>query len=119
DPSNRLAGTKATSLERTIRERDEAARPRPAIQQLRDRARAASIEPILNPASRDPLNIRFTNASLRDVLNFIATATGISISYDRDVTDRPTTIQLDGVTLEQALNQIMTISQLSYKIQTE
>ena len=53
------------------------------------------------------------------MLNFIGSATGISISYDRDVTDRPTTIQLDGVTLEQALNQIMTISQLSYKIQTE
>jgi general secretion pathway protein D len=119
DPSNRLALSKKSALERTIRERDEAARPKPAIQQLRDRARASSVEPILNPASREPLNIRFTNASLRDVLNFIANATGISVTYDRDVTDRPTTIQLDGVTLEQALNQIMTISQLSYKIQTE
>jgi general secretion pathway protein D len=119
DASNRVAGTKVANLERAIRERDEAARPKPAIQHLRDQARAAAAEPILNPASREPLNIRFNNASLRDVLNFIGNATGINITYDRDVVDRPTTIQLDGVTLEQALNQIMTIGQLSYKIQTE
>src|SRR5262249_14354942 len=30
--------------------------------------------------------------------------------------DRATTVQLDGVTLEQALNQLMTMNQLSYKV---
>ena len=57
------------------------------------------------------------NAQVRDVLGFIANATGINITYDRDVTDgRPISIQLDGVTLEQALNQIMTMAQLAYKV---
>lgn len=119
DPSNRLALTKVATIERTLRERVEAVRPKPAIQQMRERALAAAASPLLNPASREPLNLRFNNASLRDVLNFIGNATGISISYDREVTDRPMTIQLDGVTLEQALNQIMTINQLSYKVQSE
>ena len=119
DPSNRLAGQKVAALDRTIRERAEAARPAPAIQQLRERARAASPEPILNPASREPLNIRFNNASLRDILNFIGNATGINITYDREVVDRPATVQLDGVTLEQALNQILGTNQLSYKVQSE
>ena len=51
------------------------------------------------------------------MLGFIANATGINITYDRDVADgRPISIQLDGVTLEQALNQIMTMAQLSYKV---
>ena len=83
------------------------------------RARAASAEPILNPASREPLNLRFTNASLRDILNFIASATGINITYDRDVTRPPATVQLDGVTLEQALKQILSVNQLSYKVLSE
>ncbi len=119
DPSNRQAAAKVGALDQIIRERVEALRPRPAIEGMRARARAASAEPILNPASREPLNLRFNNASLRDILNFIAGATGINVTYDRDVTDRPATVQLDGVTLEQALQQILTVNQLSYKVLSE
>ena len=116
DPSNRVATAKVAELDRTIRERVEASRPKPPIVAMRERARAASAEPMLNPASRDPLNIHFNNTNLKDILTFVANYTGINITYDRDVTDRPTTVQLDGVTLEQALNQIMTMNQLSYKV---
>jgi len=119
DPSNRLAVSKSAELERTIRDRIEASRPKPAIQEMRERARQATAEPVLNPASREPLRLNFPNTSLRDILNFIANATGINITYDRDVQDRLVTINLDGVTLEQALNQIMTMNQLSYKVLSE
>lgn len=116
DPSNRQAAAKVGELDRVIRERVEAARPKPPIQQMRERARAAAAEPILNPASRDPLNVRFNNASLRDILNFVASTTGINIMYDRDFADRPATVQLDGVTLETALNQILAVNGYTYKI---
>jgi general secretion pathway protein D len=116
DPSNRLASAKVATLDRMIRERIESSRPTPAIQQLRERARAASAEPILNPASREPLVVRFNNASLRDVLSAISGMTGINVTYDREVQDRAITVSLEGVTLEQALNQIMTMNQLSYKV---
>ncbi|PYR28839.1 MAG: hypothetical protein DMF98_01745 [Acidobacteria bacterium] len=116
DPSNRLASAKVAALDRMIRDRIESSRPAPAIQALRERARAASPEPILNPASREPLVVRFNNASLKDVLSAVSGLTGINITYDRDVQDRAITVQLDGVTLEQALNQIMTMNQMSYKV---
>ncbi|MCC7417200.1 MAG: hypothetical protein IT176_08655 [Acidobacteria bacterium] len=119
DVTNRSAAAKVSELERTIRDRIEAARPEPPITALRARAAAAAAEPILNPASREPLTVRFPNANVRDVLNFIGNATGINISYDREVPDRQTQIQLDGVTLEQALNQIMTMNGLSYKVVNE
>ena len=120
DPSNRTVIAKVAALEQTIRDRIEASRPRPAIEALRAQARAAGAEPVLNPASRDPLKLQFPNAAVRDVLGFIANATGINITYDRDVADgRPISVQLDGVTLEQALNQIMTMAQLSYKVVNE
>jgi general secretion pathway protein D len=119
DPANRQAAAKVAALDQIIRGRVEALRPRPAIEAMRERARAASAEPILNPASREPLNLRFNNANLRDILNFIANATGINITYDRDVTDRAATVQLDGVTVEQALTQILTVNQLAYKVLSE
>src|SRR3954467_6813397 len=42
DPANRQAADKVAQLERTIRDRIEAARPRPPIVQLREQARQAS-----------------------------------------------------------------------------
>jgi general secretion pathway protein D len=119
DPSNRGAAAKVEQLEKTIRDRLEAARPKPAITAMRERARAAAAQPILNPSSREPLHIHFPNANIKDILTFIGNLTGINITYDRDVQDRPTSVQLDDVTLEQALNQIMTTNQLAYKIVNE
>ncbi len=106
-------------LERTIRDRIEASRPRPPIEAMRDRARAASMPPALINFTTPLPRIRWNNASLRDILNSIADVTGINITYDREVTDRQATVQLDGVTLEQALNQLMQQNQLSYKVINE
>jgi len=116
DPSNRQATAKVAELDRTIRQRVEAARPRPQIEQMRERARAASQPPALISLTTPLPRIRYNNTSLKDVLNSIADVTGINITYDREVTDRQITVQLDGATLEQALNQIMTMNQLSYKV---
>ena len=116
DPSNRLIGLKVAELDKTIRERVEAARPTPAIQQLRDRARAASTPPPLLNFNTVLRRVSFNNTSLRDIMNFIASSTGINVTFDRQYTDRAFTVQLDGVTLEQALNQILSVNQLSYKV---
>jgi general secretion pathway protein D len=119
DPSNRLASAKAADLERILRERAEAARPKPAIQLARERARAASQPaPLLNFTTPLPI-IQFNNAPLRDILNFIGTSTGTNIAYDRQYQDRNYTVQLNGATFEQALNQILGINSLSYKVLSE
>jgi len=119
DPANRQAAAKVITLDQTIRARIEAARPRPAIEQLRERARAASAEPLLNPASREPLRLSFRNANIRDILDALGNASGINITYDPQVPQTAASVQLDGVTLEQALQQIMSVNQLSYKVTSD
>jgi type II secretory pathway component GspD/PulD (secretin) len=119
DPSNRLISVKVAELDKTIRDRVEAARPKPQIQQMRERARAASAPPPLLNFTTPLRRVSFNNTSLRDILNFIASSTGINVTFDRQYTDRPFTVQLDGVTLEQALNQILSVNQLSYKVLSE
>lgn len=115
DPTNRQSAAKASELERTIRERVEASRPRPQIERLREEARRSSPEPLLTPSS--PLGpVRFTNASARDVLAFIGQSTGINVIFDRDFVDRQISIDVEGVTLEQALQQIMVTNQMFYKV---
>lgn len=115
DPSNRPAVMKAAELERLVRDRAEASRPRPKIDELRDQARRDAQPPLLRPTQRIPL-LRFNNASTQDILNFVASATGINIIYERDFKPTTFSIQLDDVTLEEALNQIMSANQLWYKV---
>jgi len=116
DPSNRQAAQRAALLERRVRENLEAALPPPAVEQMRDEARRQTEPPLLNPASREPIDLRFTNASTQDILDFLASATGINITYERDFRPAPFSIELEGVTLEEALDQLMTANQLWYKV---
>ncbi len=116
DPSNRSIAARAGELDRELRERLEASRPRPPIEAMREEARKNAQEPVLNPTSKEPLNLRFSNTSLRDLLNFVGSSTGINVTYDRDFQDRSVTVQLEGVTLEQALQQVMLSNQIFYKV---
>ena len=94
----------------------------PAVEQMKERARQAAAEPVLNPSSREPLRLKFAaNTNINDILTFIGQASGINILYDRDVQNRPSpsAIDLDGVTLEQALNIVLTTNGLFYKVMNE
>lgn len=119
EPGSRSTAQRAAELERRLRARMEAAAPRPEIDKLREEASRRSAEPVLNPSSRDPLSIHFSNAGLRDILSFIGDATGINVTYDREFQDRNITLDLEGVTLEQALQQIMVANQLFYRVLNE
>jgi type II secretory pathway component GspD/PulD (secretin) len=114
DPPNRQLAAKVIEMERRIRDQYEA-QPRNSIAQLREQARQAGPAPLIKLNEVLP-EIRFNNTSIRDILNFIANATGVNVTYDRDYQDRAYTVQLNGVTLEQALTQILSANQLFYKV---
>ena len=115
--TDRLLQAKVAALERTIRERIEATRPKPRIDQLRTDAQRSNAPPLLNPASREPLRMNFgTAASLKDILNFIGTASGINVTYDQQYVDKPYSVNLDGVTVEDALQQVLSANGYFYKV---
>jgi general secretion pathway protein D len=116
--TDRVIQAKVAELERTIRERVEASRPQPRITQLQNQARGLNAPPLLNPGSREPLRMNFgQQSSLRDILNFIGTASGINLNYDAQFVDKPYgPVNLDGVTLEEALNQVLSANQYYYKV---
>ena len=116
DPSNQQAAAKVANLERLIRDRIEAARPRPAIEEMREQARLAMVPPLLNPASRELLELQFVDANLKDIIDFIGDSTGINVTYDQQFQDRQYTVRLARVTIEDALNQILSANQSFYKV---
>jgi general secretion pathway protein D len=119
EPSNRQLSAKAALIERTLRDRIEAATPRPDIERLREQAARRTVEPILSPSNPEPVVVNFVNTSLRDILTFIGNYTGINVTFDRDFQDRSITLKLEGVSLEQALQQIMIANQLFYRVLNE
>ena len=115
DPANRAIAGKVLDLERKLRDQIEQSRPRPSAQQLRQAARAGQAPPLFNFNSVvQP--IRFQQASLRDIFNFVGEATGINVTYDSTYQDRVYTVNLVEVTLEQALQQIVAANALFYKV---
>jgi type II secretory pathway component GspD/PulD (secretin) len=115
DPPNRMIGGKVAELERRIRDQLEAARPKPSIQQLRETARQVGPPPLYNLTTvMEPL--KFNQTNLRDILNSIGASTGINVTYESTFQDRPYTITLEGVTLEEALQQILSANTLFYKV---
>jgi general secretion pathway protein D len=119
EPSNRTLGAKAATIDRTLRDRVEAATPRPDIERLREQAARRTVEPILSPTNPEPLIVNFVNTSLRDILTFIGNYTGINVTFDRDLQDRSVTVRMEGVSLEQALQQIMLSNGLFYRVLNE
>jgi len=115
--SNQEARAKIQVLEQTIRDRIEAARPRPPVEGMRQKARQQLEEPALNPASREPVVLKFNNRQIQEVLDFLGTSTGINIAYDKDFQKTATvSVNIDGITLEQALHQILMVNQAYYKV---
>ena len=114
DATNRLAAAKMVELEKMVRDRIEAGRAKPPIDKLREQARAMG-QPIINLQERLP-KLSFNNASLRGILDFIGTNAGINITYEGSYVDRAYTINLEDVTVEQALQQIMIANGLFYKV---
>jgi general secretion pathway protein D len=115
--TDRIAQAKVGELERKIRERIEATRPKPQIEELRNQAKTQGAPPLLNPASREPIRLSFgQSASLKDILNFIGTASGINIAFDQNFVDKPYSVTLDGVTVEEALNQVLSANGYYFKV---
>src|SRR5437660_366425 len=114
--TDRIAAAKVAELEKKIRQRIEATRPRPQIEQLRQQARAIGAPPMINPGPREPVKVNFNNASLKDILNAIGQLSGINITYEPTFQDRAYTVNLEGVSLEEALNQILSANADYYKV---
>jgi general secretion pathway protein D len=118
DPSNTVAVTKATSLEQEIRRRIEAAQAQTPMGQARLEAAQTSPIPRLDPRLKVE-NLQFSStASVKDILNFIGSTTGINITYDQQIPqlNNPYGLTLSNTSLQDALSQVLTANQLTYKV---
>ena len=116
DPTNGRLMAIVMALERKIRDLVEASQPPSALDELRAQARQATRPPVLDPSSDELLALQFGQAQLRDILGAIGSLTGINVTYDQAFQDRAYSVQLEGVTVGEALDQILIATQNFYKV---
>src|SRR5205823_9876058 len=114
------ATAKAAELERRQRGRVDASRPPSRIEELRRQAQQTSTVPRLDPRVRVPA-LKFTGTAVRDILSTIAAASSppINITYQAGqeaLLGRPYSIEVQDLSLEDALNQVLTNNQLAFKV---
>jgi len=117
DPTNAIALSKSLQIERMIRDQIDATRPKARIDALREQAQQSTPILRLDPRVRVPSQ-RFSQMAIRDILQFIGDATGINITYDQNIPgiNNPYSVNLTDVSMEEALNQILSVNGLAFKI---
>ena len=122
DVTNGLAAAKAVELDRMIRQRIEDSRPKSQMQEMRDQVRKMSAVPQLSVDPRIPLPaLTFNKSAVRDVIATIAAAAGINVTYDTASSpdanlSKEYSASLQGVSLQDALNQVLIANGLFFKV---
>ncbi len=77
----------------------------------------ATAGPRLKPASTEPINIKFKDASMTHILGAISSMSGIAIIYEKGFVDLPkVSVDVEDATIEEVLDQILTPNGLSYRV---
>jgi general secretion pathway protein D len=119
DPSNRQLAAKVSDLEKQIRAQVETQRPPTNIDQLREAARQAGPPPLIR--FNEVLPAFQFNTTVREILNAIGQMAGVNVAFAPDYNEprqQGYAVQMDGFTLEQALNTVVSANRLFYTVLT-
>jgi general secretion pathway protein D len=114
DPSNSAAEEEVNKALQLIAARSGAA-PKPTAPSAPSmESELLSAPPELKPLSREPINFRATEDA-RTVFETIGKLAGLSVLFDPDFVSRRISVELPGVTLEQALDAVSLESKAFWK----
>jgi len=115
DPSNEAADQEVKQTLELIAARSAATAPKSAAPSASSiDAELLSAPPQLKPLSREPINFRATEDA-RTVFETIGKLAGLSVLFDPDFVSRRISVELPGVTLEQALDAVSLESKAFWK----
>jgi general secretion pathway protein D len=117
DPSNKSASDDLAMVRERIRKREEQKQRLTDFDSMKVRAQAARVPfPVLSPRSPVPITLKFADQNLSKILESLGKLAGVNIIFDSDFRDTRKSIELTGVTFEEALNQITFTNRMFYKV---
>ena len=101
-----------------IRKQEEEQRERAEFDQMKARAQAAARVPVavLSPRSPVPITMRFEDGSLQKIFESLGRIAGVNVLFDEGFRDKKASVNLTGVTFEEALDRLTFVNRLFYKV---
>ena len=118
DPSNQYAQQELVDARQALAERQDRRQEASQFEQRREQARQLlTTQPVLEPSSAAPINLRFAqDTSLQRIFEVLSTLSGINVLFDEAFRDRRVTINLVDVSFQEALDKLVLINRLFYKV---
>lgn len=117
DIGNRSAADDLAIVKARIEKREEEKKRLSEFGELKARAAKRRFPvPVLSPRSKAPITFNFPEQGLQKIFDALAKISGVNILFDPDFRDKKTTVNLRGVTFQEALDQITFSNRLFYKV---
>jgi len=118
DPSNRSASDDLALVRDRIRKQDEESQERALFEQTKARAQAAARVPlpVLSPRSPVPITMKFEDASLQKIFESLGRIAGVNVLFDEGFRDKKASVNLTGVSFQEALDRVTFVNRLFYKV---
>ena len=118
DPANRSASDDLLIVRERIRKREEEQRERAEFDQMKARAQASSRlpVPVLSPRSPVPITMRFEDGSLQKIFESLGRIAGVNVLFDEGFRDKKASVNLTGVSFQEALDRLTFVNRLFYKV---
>ncbi len=117
DPSNRSAADDLLLVREQIRKQELERRERDQYDEIKARAEAVRVPlPVLSPRSPVPITLKFQDASLEKIFDSLGRIAGVNILFDEGFRDKKSSVNLTGVTFEEALEQLTFVNRLFYTV---
>jgi general secretion pathway protein D len=118
DPTNKYAQSILDDTRERLAEREAQRDDAEQFEDLRRRARELfGGRPILEPSSTAPIQLRFAeDTSLQKIFEVLSKLSGINVLFDESFRDKRVTVDLVDVSFEEALDKLVLINRLFYKV---
>jgi general secretion pathway protein D len=116
DPSNKSAADELILVRQRVREREAEMSRMTDFPSMRERARAHPTLPVLSPRSQSPIALQYRDQSLQRLLETLGKLAGVNVLFDEGFRDKNVTMNLTGITFQEALDQITMVNRLFYKV---
>jgi len=120
NPENLRARRKKREILKRIEQERKEREEKTEIEKIKERARRARLKkPILGPGSETLINLKFTDAELKEIFESLQKISGINILFDDAFKSKKKSIDLVNVTFKEALDKVVLVSVLFYKVLDE
>jgi len=115
DPENKPAAEQLAKVQHMIQHPEQAVVLVPAERPLSELPTVA-LKPQFEPRSNAPIQLRFKDSSLREVVQTLGKVGDVNVLFDKDFRDLPVSFDFSNTTFLQALDTVLTTTHNFYKV---